>query len=208
MLLCVSWGGWKDGATCWGAVGTWELVGSPLCPVDAEQHCSPSSVLGPDHVSCADSVGLCLGDEMRLKPIVGNKWVLFTAGKEVWKYSVKWWGEKALPWRKPVSPRKTYRKLQLCKHGQFPQQNYRPSSPLQGLTWQTDALTSTNFLGNASFTVCFSQSFKTWLPSSRNIWSRWSLIETGWWSHLVTTAHTAGQLPKLDFLSFRWNHMK
>lgn len=128
MPLCVSWGGWKDGATCWGAAGTWELVGNPLCPVDAEQHCSPSSVLGPDRVSCADSVGLCLGDEMRLKPIVGNKWVLFTAGKEVWKYSVKWWGEKDLPWRKPVSPRKAYGKLQLCKHGQFPQQSYRPSS--------------------------------------------------------------------------------
>lgn len=48
MLLLVSWGGWKDGAACWGADRAWELVGDPLCPMDAEQCCSPSSALRPD----------------------------------------------------------------------------------------------------------------------------------------------------------------
>lgn len=68
------------------------------------------------------------------------------------------------------------------------QRNYRPSSTLQGLIWQTDGLTSTGFLGHASFLVCLGQYFKTWLPSFRYIQSWWCLTETGWWPHLVTTA--------------------
>lgn len=119
MLICISWGGSKDGATCWGAVGEWGLVGNPCCPVDVEQCCAPSSVLGPDCIRCVDSVVLCLGDEKGLQPVPGNNQVLFAAEKEVWKDYVKWWGEKGLLlWRKACFSRKSYRKLQLSKHGQ------------------------------------------------------------------------------------------